>query len=56
MLLNRCLTIVVKWLGVNELKLNPVKAEVMRVGKAEVLRDIAFPTFGGVQLTLLPQL
>lgn len=51
-LLNHCLAMVVNWLKVNKLKLNPAKTEAMLVVKAVALKDIVLPFFNGAQLTL----
>lgn len=49
--LGHCLTIVVKWLEVNTLKLNPEKMEEMLGGKAEVSKDNVLLIFDGIQLS-----
>lgn len=41
-----------KWLGLNKLKLNPDRTEIMLIGRADVLKDFVLPSFDKVQLTL----
>lgn len=46
--------VLVKWLEVNMVKINPIKMEMMLVGKAEILDRAVLITFYGVMVNELP--